>query len=241
MQIDGKAWICIDRDVWSFSGGGKPGGDGRTDPLGIRASKAYLHAVHRLSSDTGLYNRIDGILALKRAMRARLEHLAEELNLRAMPVDDAGNWLNTLEQLGIIRQRMLRKLNKLRNSVEHDDAEPPDWEQCSDLEEVLWYFLKVTESYLRPPVDLELEGPPLANSTDNDSHLGYKVSYTPFAIEAFSVRINGDLTSASPVKGWIEVRLQNIEEREGIYKFQGDVVDVPSQLAVMKMLFEKFS
>jgi hypothetical protein len=40
---------------------------------------------------------------------------------------------------------MVARLIAFRNSIEHGDKLPPDKEQCADLLEVVWYFLRSTD------------------------------------------------------------------------------------------------
>jgi hypothetical protein len=100
---------------------------------------------------------------------------------------------------------MLRRLNKLRNSIEHDGAQPPSIEQCRDYEEVVWYFLKVTTPYLRPPRDADLAPDDAESSDDDHIHLNYEVRYKPLKISISGI-LYAETTSASAIEGWLKVK-----------------------------------
>ncbi len=53
--------------------------------------------------------------------------------------------LETYKQLGIVKGFVIRKLFTIRNEIEHNELDYSDIEQCHDLLDTVWYFLKSTD------------------------------------------------------------------------------------------------
>lgn len=56
--------------------------------------------------------------------------------------------LQVLTRLGLVRPLALNQLQKIRNLIEHQDREPPTHEDALQLVELVWYFLRSTDSYV---------------------------------------------------------------------------------------------
>lgn len=120
-----ERWILLDPDAGHFEGFTSVGMNSEEMELKRRAEASFEHAEYRLENHVTKFDRIDAILALKRAMQTRLEQLNQIYEFKQYPQASAGGWLSLLEDWGAIRQRMLKRMNQLRNAVEHDGAEPP--------------------------------------------------------------------------------------------------------------------
>lgn len=195
---------------------------------------------------------MDGILALKRAMRARLDHLNDSLNLDKLPVSCTGGRLEKLEVLGIIRRGMLQRMNKLRNAVEHDGAKPPDVAECRDYLESVWYYLKVTTPYLMPPdnSDLSLIEVIDGKAYESKVSLTYRITYRPLCIE-LDVQVYEDMLSPTPIEGWLKMTplplqwIQNSNATAPIHKedlcFLRGRLDVDSdKVSFLRGIFAEF-
>lgn len=182
----------------SFSeGSSRCGMDTESLTLKYRANSSLSHAEYRLSSHSNAYDRIDGILALKRAMQTRLEHLDKLYGLKQYPQYKAGGWLTVLESWGVIRRRMLQRMNRLRNAVEHDGAEPPTKEEFEDYCEVVWWFLRATTSLLTPFDELGL-------ILETDEYCWFKLQYNPVQIDLQAYLLPENI-SDSEISGWCKV------------------------------------
>ena len=53
--------------------------------------------------------------------------------------------LETYKELGIVKGFVIKKLFTSRNDIEHNELEYSDAEQCHDLLDTVWYFLKSTD------------------------------------------------------------------------------------------------
>lgn len=89
--------------------------------------------------------RADCLLTLKRALNQRLKALEEIHEFKKLDIPDKPkNYFELMEKIGIVRPLLLKKLLKIRNSIEHDDTDPPSYNQCKEFVDVVWYFLKST-------------------------------------------------------------------------------------------------
>ncbi|MFE3151254.1 hypothetical protein ACFXJ6_32070 [Streptomyces sp. NPDC059218] len=162
-----------------------------------RADESFKHAEFRLENHQNKYDLIDSVLALKRAMQARLEHLDEIYGFKQYPDCKTRGWLGVLEGWGAVRQRMLKRMNGLRNAVEHDGASPPAVDECEDYREVVWWFLKATAPLLEPIEDFDFQW--------GDSTGVIDISYNPLGVELWG-RFTAEHICDSARPGWIEVQ-----------------------------------
>ncbi|MET7856071.1 hypothetical protein ABZS81_02320 [Streptomyces sp. NPDC005318] len=207
-------WLSVNFDESFIDGSSQYGMDPESLALKYRADASLAHAEYRLSNHSVKYDRIDGILALKRAMQTRLEHLDKIYGLRQYPQSKAGGWLAVLESWGVIRRRMLQRMNRLRNAVEHDGAEPPEKEECEDYCEVVWWFLRATTSLLTPFEDLSLV-------LRSDEFCSLKLQFNPVRIGLHAYMLPENI-SDSELPGWrkIETTLKNTPPGRDRYFFQ---------------------
>ncbi|MET7820047.1 hypothetical protein [Micromonospora zamorensis] len=145
--IERRIWIPAKFLDWNYE-------TYSTQPLNPAAlDRAYLiweHANDRLDAPCTEFDRVDVITTLKRAVTQRVGALKKaygfhQFSIRNKPKRD----LDLLHRLGLIRPVMLRSLIEIRNTLEHEDAAPPDYEACRTLVEFVWYFLKSTDPLLR--------------------------------------------------------------------------------------------
>ncbi len=241
-EADEIWWLRPDYKDWLVGAGSGVCTDGRSDPLGIRAEAAYSHASYRIEQCVVPFDRIDAILALKRSLRTRLEHLDSVLDLTATPatgITDQKDWLGKLEALGIIKKGMVRRLNLLRNAIEHDGAEAPTIDQCKDYHEMMWYFIKVTTPYLRPPYDEEL----MSNFDDALGTIACDISYKPFSLTIHGTFAK-DSFSNKHEQGWLQVSVTDTRDRNKVSReylwIAATVHDYSSQAAFLRCIFDKF-
>ncbi|MGJ7567869.1 hypothetical protein ACSFBM_28735 [Variovorax sp. GB1R11] len=92
--------------------------------------------------------------SLKRSINTRLKALEAEYGFSKLPTAKAKKRiLETLQDFGLVRPTLLAELMKLRNDIEHNDAQPPDQATCHMYVDVVWYFLKSTDPLLDMVVD----------------------------------------------------------------------------------------
>ncbi|MGP9021134.1 hypothetical protein ACT1U9_22405 [Streptomyces sp. BR1] len=207
-------WLTVDLDESFSDGSSRYGMSAEESTMKRRADSSLAHAEYRLANCSNRYDLIDGILALKRSMQTRLEHLEMLYGLKQYPQARSGGWLAVLEGWGVIRRRMLQRMNRLRNAVEHDGAEPPSKDEFEDYCEVVWWFLRATTSLLTPHEELGLV------LRSGEQHC-FKLQFNPVEIDlrAFALAEN---VCDSPVPGWhkIEATLENVMPGRDEYLYQ---------------------
>ncbi|WP_327189666.1 hypothetical protein [Streptomyces xinghaiensis] len=170
-----------------------------------RSESSHAHADYRIKNHQTSYDRIDAILALKRSMQTRLEHLDSLYGFKQYPEYKTIGWMGILEKWGVIRKRMLQRMRQLRNAVEHDGAEPPSLEECADYAEVTWWFLRGTSPLLAPLDMIDYSG--AAYGT-------VRYSYNPLVI-ALRIDMGREMVSEEPQPGWSKIELVSPESAQG--------------------------
>jgi hypothetical protein len=108
----------------------------------------WEHAETRLQGRTKI-DRKDGLSALNRAVLHRLKGLNELYHFRAIPgIDTTLKNTELLYNLGLARGSVLDLIRQLRNRVEHELHDPPDYELCNLYLDAVWYFLRSTDSFM---------------------------------------------------------------------------------------------
>ncbi|CAM3055096.1 hypothetical protein [Vibrio mytili] len=129
---------------WALGSSSRTNGD--YDDI-YRAYQLWKHAQELLvSSDHELY-RSDCIANLKRAINHRLQAIERIYKISKLPLEiSSKKVLDRYEYLGLIRPMVLNELIKVRNVIEHQDQTPPEKEKCVYYIDIVWYFLKSTDS-----------------------------------------------------------------------------------------------
>ncbi|MFH9552272.1 hypothetical protein [Streptomyces sp. NPDC017435] len=122
------------------------------------AEFSHAHADYRIKAHQNEYDRVDAILALKRSMQSRIDHLDSLYGFKQYPEFRQLGPLGLLDHWGVIRRRMLHRMRQLRNAVEHDGAVPPTLDECEDYAEVTWWFLRGTAPLLMPITNIDYSG-----------------------------------------------------------------------------------
>ncbi|WP_405506912.1 hypothetical protein OG323_09225 [Streptomyces cyaneofuscatus] len=204
-EVSDFRWVDSNFPNSYVDGSGRTGMSVEGASLKLRAEASHAHADYRIKNHQNVYDQIDAMLALKRSMQTRLDHLDSLYRFKQYPECAALGWLGILERWGVIRKRMLHRMKQLRNAVEHDGAEPPSLGECEDYAEVTWWFLRGTSPLLSPLDMIDYTG--AAFGVVN-------YSYNPLKI---SVRIDlvPEMVSDSPVPGWSKIKISPRGERRG--------------------------
>ncbi|MFD6423551.1 hypothetical protein [Streptomyces sp. NPDC060198] len=206
-----------------------------------RSESSHLHADYRIKTGHATFDRIDAILALKRSMQTRLDHLDSLYGFSQYPESRSIGWLGLLEHWGVIRKRMLHRMKQLRNAVEHDGAEPPTLDECEDYAEVTWWFLRGTSPLLAPMDSIDYNGA---------FHGSVHYEYSPLKIRVTG-SLSTNLISAKEVSGWSKavafpIRygenkgvMSPVQEEDNNFEFEGYVTDPVSAHAFLKNAFSE--
>jgi hypothetical protein len=138
-----KAWLS--NTVFSWI----PYLDGWSTKASENLMRPYTHWEHaqKLSnSETNPFVRIDIITTLKRSVDIRIRNLNDIYQFRnILFLKKTKSIIELLSQLEIIRPMMISKLNRIRNTIEHQDKAPPSHDECMELVDFTWYFLRSTD------------------------------------------------------------------------------------------------
>ncbi len=111
-----------------------------------RAYELFERSEILLERDMTFDARSECILSLKRTINHRLKTIEKIYSLRSIGLPNKPNgYLELLELCGLVRPLFLKKLMKIRNSIEHEDTNPPSYKECREFLDVVWYFLKSTD------------------------------------------------------------------------------------------------
>ncbi len=108
----------------------------------------------------------------------------------------------------------MKQLFLIRNDIEHNDATPPDKPRCTELLDVVWYFLKSTDSLVRimkTEIDYEL-----FDDKGYATAYGYNISldYENLKKVSFSGWFPNEYLSYELKKDFIKVEVEEIHGPE---------------------------
>jgi hypothetical protein len=113
----------------------------------VRKHHAILrHAESLLHASATEYDLSSSIFQLNRVVDFRDKHLNDCYRFRKIPGFAKSNQSDIMEEMGIVKPLMRKKLDGLRNRVMHIANEPvPTLEVCLELSEFVWYYLRATD------------------------------------------------------------------------------------------------
>lgn len=138
---------------WDFR---EQGGSLIDREIRYRAEVLLERAESHLGTNKSKDARADCLLTLKRALNQRLNVIENIYEFKKLDIlDKRKGYFELLEKIGIVRPLLLKKLLKIRNNIEHEDVDPPSYNQCKEYVDVVWYFIKSTHRH----VSIKLEAP----------------------------------------------------------------------------------
>jgi hypothetical protein len=120
---------------------------GHLNPYELTAKEFLSFAVEDSKMDT-IHGKVNALSNAKRAIDCRIEELLYCYCLHKKSRHD--KWdiptkLQILKRIGILAPQILRKINKLRNRLEHQ-FEKPSFEKVEDAIDVVQLFIEATEN-----------------------------------------------------------------------------------------------
>ncbi len=165
----------------------------------LRPYTHWEHAQKLSSSEANQFIRIDIVTTLKRSVDIRIRNLNDIYQFRTIQVlKKEKSLVEILSQLEIVRPMMISKLNRIRNTIEHQDKAPPSYDECVELIDFTWYFLRSTDKLIQ-----QIPGGVIYDPEGGDYVTPYGVS--------FNVRIDQDWQVE--VTGWVENYMISSEEK----------------------------
>jgi hypothetical protein len=183
------------------------------------------------------------VMQLHRAVEQRDTLLNELYNFQDIPHFGKAKYYAVMEELGLIRPSLKGQLRNLRNNIAHQfDDVPVDRQQCQDVNDVAWYYLKSTDRIAQQHVTEA----GINNSGQDDAHF---TRFTlRFTLRPFGINVSGDIPAelllATPTPDCPIVKLQqsHAELYRGVRHFHFTGHLIGSQMCfrqVVKMFFEE--
>ncbi len=188
-----------------------------------RAYDIWSHAEQILIQplEDGLY-LVDAVNTLKRAKDHRLRILKKLYSFKSIPIKNKPpDLLEQMAYFGIIRPIMLRQLLTVRNEIEHQDVSPPKYNECKELLEFSWYFLRSTDSLARSTVSSFTLIPPEESSTNYDYWLRIETGLEVNWVTEVNGWLYPSLISHRAKDSFMYLKLTRIETQAEFSKRQG--------------------
>ncbi|WP_273852328.1 hypothetical protein [Guptibacillus spartinae] len=197
---ENKVWISNNILEWDYY---SDGGSFISREDRERAYDIWAHAADLIDTAQNNFNLADGITNLKRSLNQRLQLIEKVYQLKTINIPNKPKgYLELLELLGLVRPYIMKQLFEVRNDIEHRDSPPPNKIRCSELLDVVWYFLKSTDPFVQlKKSGLNFE---LLDNEGNDTHYW------------FSLNWNFEDEKSSSINGWFpEEYIVTTEKKEG--------------------------
>jgi hypothetical protein len=180
-------------------------GNSISKDLWRRAYEIWEHSRGLIENSKDDFNLVDGITNLKRSLNQRLKLIEDLYHLKTINfVNKPIGYLETLENYGLVRPFIVKNLFDVRNDIEHNDAIPPSKEKCREWLDVVWYFLKSTDSIV------QIQKQDIEFSIQYENKL--KTNYW------FSADINSESHTPVNLHGWFPFEFISLEPRDGFFK-----------------------
>lgn len=205
-------YLLADFLHWPYS---DSDGSGCDDVLISRAHEIWRHSKERLEGDPSELDRIDAISSLRRAVNHRLKALTTSYGLDSLPsLRPKKQTLEKFQDYGLIRPALIKDLLAIRNLIEHEDAEPPDLDRCRYFIDIVWYFLKSTDSLLRIRIDSLIY-----QSEDGQSEIFLRIQPENRWEVLIKGKVRNDLLSEEGGDGKLKLREFNAKRVRGNAQF----------------------
>lgn len=163
--MESKIWISKDILKWNTY---SQGGSIIEKQFWQRSYEIWEHSNNLIENANNKFQLADGITNLKRCLNHRLQLIEKLYNFKLIEIENKPKgYLELLQRYGIVRPTIM----KIRNEIEHNDENPPDLVRCKEFVDVLWYFLKSTDSIVQIKKD-EIESI-YYDSDDNETQYWY--------------------------------------------------------------------
>ena len=125
---------------------------------------------------------------------------------------------------GFVKGFVIRKLFTIRNDIEHNELDYSDAEQCHDLVDTIWYFLKSTDEIVytaNTGIELSKDG----NIENEEIWIGIDIDSSKMKVVKIRGRVDKDFLSKERFEN--AIKIENVEikkvDKERVY-FNGNIV-----------------
>ena len=110
-----------------------------------RAYELWDHAESLVKDASNAFQLADALSNLKRALNKRLMQIESLYKIKQLFSKNQA-FLETLNEVGIVRPFIIKQLFDIRNGIEHNDKPVPSVSRCRELLDATWYFLRSTDA-----------------------------------------------------------------------------------------------
>jgi hypothetical protein len=179
-------WLPEDIFTWNATSSG--GHYFVSSKLIQRSYTIWEHSKTLIEESTNDLQLSDGILNLKRSFNQRLKLIEDIYSFKSIEISNKPKgYLELLEKYGIVRPYLMTKLLSIRNDIEHNDAPPPNINKCKELLDVVWYFLKSTDSIVKIVNNANFD---LLDDLDEETQYGFEANID-YDSRPLTIKLNG--------------------------------------------------
>lgn len=114
-----------------------------------RSYELWNRADKLIQKNETSFDLADGISNLKRSLNHRLKTIESIYNFKYIDFKNKPRgYLELLESYGLVKPYLIKMVMEIRNDIEHNDASPPKAVRCLELSDMIWYFLKSTDTLI---------------------------------------------------------------------------------------------
>ena len=195
-----------------------------------RAHNIWRHAQKRLDGTPSEFDIVDCVTSLKRAINSRIKTLSNEYSFDLLPnIRSKKQTLEKYQDYGLIRPSFFKELFELRNLLEHEDVQPPEVKKCRYYVDIVWYFLKSTDSLLQMKTDVVAY---LEPAEDSEIYLHFYPN-TNWLIRVYGSMLPKYLSDQQKTQDWLTLENVNVSadpDNPKLKRFHGDLKLTENQL-----------
>ena len=248
-----RIWITTDILKWPVMAGSR---DALVTSNWKRAYEIWQHASAKLLNNPTDLDRTDAITSLKRCINQRLKQFELSYRIRPFLIENHSQYLVILEKLGLVRPLLLQSLMEIRNKIEHEDQKPPKLDRCLEMLDVVWYFLKSTDTFIQLRTSsLVFETPKYDHSNDENRYwinidIEQRNKWKLIASGWLPQENISLISKPDQIEILVDKLNTNQEEwkREGVHLdklvtnlyFSGSIIALPNQLEFARLYFSAY-
>lgn len=218
LEVENKMekYIWLSNDVFKWNVFWEGGSD-VSEFLWKRSYDIWNRACFLIEKNDNQFDLSDGIANLKRSLNHRLLLIENLYHLKKINfLGKPKGYLELLESYGLVRPFIMKNLLLIRNDIEHNDAAPPELSRCKELTDVVWYFLKSTDSLVQL-VRTNFYFC-LYDSNGEETHYGV------------SIDIDYNANISFKINGWLADNMISSEEKDNFFLVHADQIQSKNEV-----------
>lgn len=204
-MLQAGAEEIIDEDLWK------------------RSYEIWDHACNRIEHANTSLDLADGISNLKRSLNQRLKLIESLYSLKDIKYKNMPKgYLEVLRDYKIVRPFIMQKLLNIRNNIEHNDANPPELDNCKEWLDVIWYFLKSTDNIVKTKSILTDF---IMYDDEKETQYTYEINIENYRYPFCGIRgrFPSCLFSLNKKCGYMKIYIEDLESKEEIQEKNKDI------------------